>query len=254
LSLETLKAYELGRRVASRAQLMIVVRALNIDQRARNDLLLSAGYAMEPLRAGRAAVSRYLSLDEATEVVSERPWPSVVINEKLEILAANWLMVAVWGLSPDRLAHPVGRNVLTMTTERAFAGRALNWHEAVGGLIAMYKGHAHRAESLENPSTYFAALLELIYAGDPQFVREFLALWDATPPAYPDKVSWSYEIRWRIPDGGPMRFHCIASSVNEADCLDIDDWVPADAATWNELNALGLTATRDPSRAPHSLV
>lgn len=230
----TIKAYELGRRMPSRARLAALLDALELDRRVCNQIMIDAGYAP----SGRTSPSRFMSFEEATAAIRARPWPALVMSETIEMHAANDLALALWGFDTGRLDDPVMRNVLSMAAESTLAERCLNWEEAVGGIIAVFKGHRRGMESLEDPSAYFAAILDQVNRGRPELVKRFVNLWERTPPAAPDKVSWVYPVVWRVPRVGTMRFTCVVSSVNEVDSLDIDDWVPADSASHRNLERL----------------
>jgi hypothetical protein len=219
--------------------LLTILTALNVDQRLRNDVLVSAGFAPDAADAGRTAHGRLLTLEEAAAEEDQRPWPSTVINEKVEMLAANRFALRLWGIRRSRLDDPVARNVLTMSTERRIAERCLNWDVAIGALIALFKAHRHYNETLEHPSSYFAPVLERVYAGDPSLVRRFIDLWEQVPSDYLPKVAFTYPIIWRLPQLGTFHFHCLAYSVNEVDGLDLDEWTPADARTFRLVERLG---------------
>jgi hypothetical protein len=234
----TLRAYELGRRRPTRERLLTCLAALGIDQRTRNEALVAAGFAPEHAADGTAIGQRGLTLADAATAVEDRPWPAFVINENIEILAANRLALRLWGIRRTRLDDPITRNVMSMATERRIAERCLNWEEAIGGLMSLFKAHKHHAESLDQPSSYFSAVLDRVYAGDATLVRRFIELWERVPPSYPDSVTWTYPISWRVPQLGVFRFHCVAHVVNAVDGLDIDEWMPANARTFRLIERL----------------
>jgi hypothetical protein len=232
----TIKAYEGAVRKPPRYRMLVLLDALSPDRRARNDVLVAAGYAPD----GRIGASRYMTLEEATAAVHARPWPALVMSETIEMHVINDLALRLWGFDPARLLDPVRRSVLSMVAEPPLAERCMNWDEAVSGIIAVFKAHRGETESLDRPSAYLAAVLDEINRGAPALVNRFVDLWEATPPSTPDKVAWSYPIVWRVPRIGVMRFECLVTSVNEADCLDIDDWIPADAASHRNLERVRL--------------
>lgn len=234
----TLRSYELGRRRPGRDRLLRILDALNVDQYARNAILTDAGYAADVPLGGRILAQRYLSVDDAAVEVAARLWPAVVVDEHANLLAANDLFLKLWGVPRARLDHPVERNALAMSTERRVADRCIDWEAAVGGLMALWKSHLRKPETLDNPSPSFAAVLARVYAGDPKYVRRFIELWDAVAGEYPGRVTWTYPMEWRVPGLGDFRFRCVASSVNEIDCFDIDDWIPADVATFRLIEQL----------------
>ncbi len=245
---ETIRAYERGQRRATRGRLIALLDAINVDQRSRNDVLATAGFAIETAGGGRRSASRYLSVEEAVEQAESRPWPAFVVNELVEVLGMNDAGRRLWGLPASRFRRPVERNILTLATNRRFAAHFVNWEEAVGGLIALLKANWHRAESLDAPSSYFSAVLKHVYAGDRRLVKRFRALWQEVPPYFPERVAWTYSIVWSpAPGEGEIRFLCLSNSANEDDAFDIDDWVPADAKSSRNLERW-LAKTRSPRR------
>jgi hypothetical protein len=61
-------------------------------------------------------------------------------------------------------------------------------------------------------------------------------------------LRWAYELEWREPGYGTMRFQCFAWVVNEQDGIDIDDWIPMDAASWQVMER--IIADLDRARGP----
>ena len=241
--MDTVKAYEVGRRRPRRASLDRLLTILNVDWRSRNDILISGEFLPGPLwPGGRTSVERYLTVEEASEAVALRPWPSLVLNEKLEVLATNGAGYRILQVSPERLSDPMGRSLLTIVTEPDMAQRLVNWDDTVSGMIALFKAHMDRAESLDEPSSYFSAVLSRVYEGDARLVRRFIDLWEVTPGFYPQKVTWTYPMTFDIPDVGQIRFRGFVNSVNDVDCLDIDDWIPADPESFRCLDRLLASA------------
>ena len=242
---DTIKAYEHGQRRATRGRLVAILDAINPDQRSRNDILAGAGFPIESVGVGRRSATRFLTVEEAVAEAERRPWPAFVVNELVEVLAMNRAGRLLWGLPAERFEHPVERNIITLATDPTFAAHFVNWEEAVGGLVALMKAHWHRAESLDAPSAYLAAVLKYVYAGDRRLVQRFRALWETVPAYFPEKVSWTYSIAWSVaPGGDEIRFVCLANSANEDDAFDIDDWIPADARSFRNLQRALRTARR----------
>ena len=126
-------------------------------------------------------MERYLTVEEASKVVALRVWPSMLLNEKLEVLATNRAGLRMLQVGPERLTYPIGRSLLTIVMEPQIGQRLVNWDDAVSGMIALFKAHMDRAESIDEPSSYFSAVLDRVYEGDAGLVRRFLELWEATP-------------------------------------------------------------------------
>ena len=239
ISEDTVKAYEVGRRRPSPAALDRLFMVLNVDWRSRNDILTSGEFSPGPLwPGGRTNAERYLTVEEASEEVALRPWPSLVLNEKLEVLATNEAGYRIMEIDPERLSDPLKRSLLTIVTEPQMSQRLVNWDDAVAAMIALFKAHMDRAESLDEPSAYFSAVLARIYEGDAGLVRRFLDLWEVTPGFYPQKVTWTYPVSFDFPDVGRINLRGFVNSVNDVHCLDIDDWIPVDSESFRHLDRL----------------
>jgi len=251
ISSSSIKSYELGRRRPTSAHLRQIFDALNADWRIRSEIMVALGLVPElPALGGRASVERYMTLDEATEAIAHRAWPALVLNERVELLAMNRAGFRILPIEPERLHDPVERNLLVVALDPKHAWRLVNWDEGVSLMIATFKAHIHGPESLEDPSSYFSAVLGRVYAGDPRLVRRFIELWDAIPGSYPSKVSWNYQMVWRTPESEVLRFRCFVNSVNELHCLDIDDWFPGDAESFARLERLLVSPPPLPLQSP----
>lgn len=239
LSIDTVKAYEVGRRRPTPAGLNRLLTLLNVDWRTRNEVLMAAGFLQGPLfPGGRTRAERYLSIEEASKAAAQRTWPVLVLNEKLEVLALNDAAFAIVPVDPERLARPVERSLLAMLTDPAIGPRLVNWELGASMMIALFKAHMDRAESLDQPSSYFSAVLDHVCSGYGPLVRRFLDLWNITPGSYPRKVTWGYPIIWNTPEVGELRFNGFVNSVNEVHCIDTDDWIPADEESFRRLDTL----------------
>ncbi len=108
----------------------------------------------------------------------------------------------------------------------------------MGIILAGWRGHHRGPESFEQPSPYFAAVLERFLQGDPKYVQRFLHLWETAPVGLQYKVRWSYPVVWDDPTIGPLRFHCLCTCANEEDGIDFHDWIPVDSETWVALTSV----------------
>jgi transcriptional regulator with XRE-family HTH domain len=240
VSAESLRAYETGRRRPSRDTLNAVLDALAVDPARRNAILRGAGFTDDATWVGRQADSPEYSFDEATALMREVPWPAHINSETFEVLAANDLIQAVWGI--DMVAEfpdPVDRNMAAMLTTRRFGDPLVNWDAAVTMFASMVKG-GYGAEAIhdDGPNSYLAAVTERLLSGDPSYVQRFLRIWnDATGEVR--KWRFTYPVVWQRDDLPEMRFLVIVSPANLHDYMTFNDWVPVDAATWQ---ALGLLA------------
>jgi transcriptional regulator with XRE-family HTH domain len=232
LSASSFKAYEGGRRNPSRPRLIAILDALDVNQTDRNAILFAAGFAIEPNRVLPEPSTRNMPLSRAAEEIHRYRWPAFVVNERMEIVDANAAGRRLWRLDPTApgAAH-VERNALALATDPEVASHVVNWDEAVSTLIAAWKA-SFGDEDLDQPSGYFAQMLDRLTSGDPALVERTMSLWERTPAAYPADYRAAYPVIWDEPPFGQMRFQCFAWAVNTIDGVDIDDWIPADADSW----------------------
>jgi len=238
ISLHTLKAYEQGRRHPSVQYLRSVLDALKLDRTERGQILEAAGYALDwqdlgpdPRDFGYDATGAQAEVDRAS-------YPCFVLSEFAEVICANQLVQRLWGVDLRVEYTDVhDRNLLSVASNPRFADRCENWDEAVGTLVAVFKGHHRGNEALEAPSPYFKRVLERFMAGDPRYVRRFLELWEKVPPATM-QLRWHYRVVWRDPAAGRMEFDCLVTTCNVRDGWAFDDWIPVDAPSWAALERL----------------
>jgi transcriptional regulator with XRE-family HTH domain len=243
VSLGSVKAYEQGRRHPSRPQLVAMMGALKVTRAVRNEVLAAAGFAIDVEAIPDPAIRRLNREDALREVRSQR-WPSFLINEHAEILGANVAGRMLWQIEPYGSLFRLGDPAILVATNAEIVKRIINWEEAVAQQIAGWKSKARGTENLDEPSPYFARVIENLQRGDPDVVRRFVDIWDRTKPAFQLSRRWSYSIVWNEPEFGTMKFKCFAWSVNDEDGLDIDDWIPSDAETWVVLDRM-LGRARD---------
>src|SRR4029078_7920957 len=102
--------------------------------------------------------------------------------ERAQVVAANALVQLVWGVDMEReYPDPLERNLLAVARDPRFAGRLVNWDEAVAVIVATFKSYHRAPETVEEPSPYFASVLERFLAGDPKYVGGFLDLLEDAP-------------------------------------------------------------------------
>ncbi|TMB69402.1 MAG: helix-turn-helix transcriptional regulator [Chloroflexi bacterium] len=240
VSLGTVKAYEHGERHPSRDSLLAILNALALEQIARNEILTSAGFAPQGAPLAPDVTPGYVfTLDEAARHIEEHPWPACVVNEVMEIVAANTVAQRLWDVDFAReLTTPIERNFLSVASNPRFASKVPNWDEGVGVGVAILKGHHRDPQTSPEASTaYFAGVMEHFLQGDPQYIARFLKLWEEVPPRAP-KVRWSFPVLWDEPGLARMSFKVLISSASEPDALAFNDWIPTDAATWEALTTI----------------
>jgi transcriptional regulator with XRE-family HTH domain len=238
VSPETLRAYEAGRRRPSRQNLDAVLDALKLDRTEANRIRLALGFAADFRDYGIPGVADQFTLDELAAEIERVPWPAFAANEMMEILVANPMIQKLWRVDLNReFLEPFERNALKVASSPRFASHLVNWDEAIGSLVGMWKGHHRGSESLDASSPYFERLLKDFFAGDPTYVRRFLDVWERTPAREP-KIRVHYPVVWHDDDVGEMRFLGIMGPGNQWEALAWNDWIPADAESHQRLERL----------------
>lgn len=129
ISTRHLSFVESGRALPSREMVMHLAERLDVPLRARNALLVAAGYAPlfreRPLSDPQLAAAR-----EAVNLVlkGHEPYPALALDRHWNIVATNnALAPLLTGASPDLLKPPV--NVLRLSLHpEGIAASIVNWH------------------------------------------------------------------------------------------------------------------------------
>jgi transcriptional regulator with XRE-family HTH domain len=129
ISTRHLSFVESGRAVPSREMVMHLAERLDVPLRARNALLVAAGYA--PLFRERALSDPQLAAArEAVELVlkGHEPYPALAIDRHWTIVAANTALAPLLaGASPELLKPPVNALRLSLHPD-GIAASIVNWH------------------------------------------------------------------------------------------------------------------------------
>lgn len=246
VSVASIKSYESGKRHPSRPYLTAILDALKVERGARNDILAAAGFVPDGLSLVPGEPRGTFSRAESAELVSEAKWPAFVLDEYVGVVAANDLVQRLWGVDlRTEFTDPVDRNLLSVASNPRFADRCLNWDEAIGIIVSVFKRKEWgQPERLDDPSPVFAAVLQRFLSGDPRYVTRLLEIWQKTPATVWDqKMRWSYPVLWKAPDGGIIRFECVASVASHADSTNFNDWIPVGSDSWATLERLMNPAT-----------
>ena len=242
VSLAAVKSYEQGTRHPSRPYLVALLDAMKIEREERGAILVAAGYAHDWQELGPVEGDLDYTLEGAQAAIDCTPWPAFVVNENVEVIAANKLVQQFWGVDlRTEFLDQTERNMLIMASEPRFAAHVANWDEAVGTMVAMFKGHHRGAEALDNPSPNFKAILDRFLAGDPQYIARFLKLWQEVEPRQPEQ-RWSYPMVWNADGIGLIRFQSMVSNASFKRSWAFNDWTPTDADSWSNLTALWSAA------------
>lgn len=239
ISVASIKAYEAGRRHPSRPYLTAILDAMQVDRSVRNRVLSATGYAPDGLEVRPPNITEWwFTADEAQCEIDGYAWPSFVLTERGEVAAANAVAQRLWDVDLSReYLDAIERNLLCVASDPKFADRLVNWDEAMGRIASVFSSFHRHPETLEKPSPYFQAVLQRFLKGDPKYVGRFLEIWRSAPP-YGGKTRWTYPVVWEEPGVGRMRFTAVVSPANESDGLAFNDWMPADAESWEGLGRL----------------
>lgn len=238
---DTLRRWEDGSRRPSEARLRQVLEALKLAGAAGNEILSGAGYSPQPTLFPNWRFPGYFYKREELDAAVERvPWPQFVLDNNVEVIAANTAIEAVWGVdfAVERMRRTRAQmNLLSVASDLHFAERLVNWDECVAVMAATFKGQPQDPETLDEPSVYLNAVLAEFAGGNPQFLRRLIDVFAKTPPREP-KVRWEYPVVWRDEEFGEMRFMGVVTTASEPDGLGFNDWIPLDSETWAALTKL----------------
>ena len=238
VSVDTVSAYEQGRRRPTIGSLTAVLDALKLDRLEANQVRHALGFAADYLRLGEVNPTYDFSVEELHEWVERTPWPQFVLDENIQVVVGNSVVQELWAVDFEREFPTIqDRNLTSFATNRRFADRAVNWDEMVAYNVAVWKGHHLGPESLDHPSPYFEAALRQIAKGDPDYIRRFLNVWEKTQAKTP-KVRDRYRVVWCDPEHGEMRFLALSCAANQSAGLWFHDWIPVDADSWTVLEAM----------------
>jgi len=227
VSTRHLSYVETGRSKPSRAFLMHVAEHLDVPLRARNDLLVAAGYA--PIYRATALDAPALGqVRRALDFIlrQQEPYPAIVLDRHWNILLANAatgrLVEAL--LEPDVVGELGGNAMRLMFHPRGFRPHIVNWEPTAAALIQWL--HRDVLSGFADPES--RRLLEemLGYPGVPARWRT-LDLDVSTAPFLP--------IEFRKGDLALRYFTALTSLGTPHDItlqeLRIESYFPADEAT-----------------------
>ncbi len=235
----TVKSYELGRRRPSPHHLRALLTAYQLNHEERCAILEGAGFVGDDRMANENVVRIYFTAEEAGADVQRRAWPAFVLDEFSRVVAANDVVQRLWGVDlRHEFTNPIERNLLSLASQPRFADRCVNWDEAIGLILTVFKAHDWAPGRVEDPGPYFASVMEHFMKGDPKYVARFLKLWEEAPSVWDKKERFTFPVVWDEPGIGIMRFESLQSSASDPLGLAFNDWIPLDAATWQRLEQL----------------
>lgn len=248
----TLRRWEDGSRRPTEARLRALLEALDCPSAEANAILDAAGFSMQHTLFPEERFPNYFyTAEELQTVVEDVPWPEFVLNDKAEVVAANFAIQALWRVDYAwEKAHrtPAQMNLLSVASDHRFAEYLTNWDEAVGSLISALKGSPREGPSPDDTQDdpYFNAVLAEFVRGDPMFLKRLINTWESTPPREP-KCRWTVPIVWSDTDFGEMRFRSVINTASEPDGLAFQDWIPLDAESWQVLERVKARGIPSPA-------
>lgn len=214
---------ERGRSVPGRGMVVRLAESLELPLRARNVLLLRAGYApaysesafeQEDLRAVREALRAILAGHE--------PWPAMIVNRAGELILANSACALFFdNLPPHLLAAPVNTRRLALHPQ-GLASRILNFDA-----WAPHVTETLRRELLHNPDPRIEALLEELDG------------YIAYAPMPTNHTGFAVPLELSTPNGPMKLITTLTTFVTTTDVLlselRMEAFLPADNATADRL-------------------
>jgi transcriptional regulator with XRE-family HTH domain len=248
LAIASIRAYEHGRRRPSQAALLSLIAALGIPRERANPILYNVGYAADLTGVIDKELTPY-TFDELRTRADALRWPAFVTNGTFEVTYLNRAALAVIeaDLGEGYLGNE-GRNLLAGISDEHVASRLENWDEVVTFICGLIKGDQEWGSvELAHPSPLLHRPLEQFLQGDAERIRRFVQLWQTAPPI-PNRLQHSYEVRWRHGRGQTMSFSCRMTLADVYTNVHWNEWLPADARTWQLL----AQATREHAPGPTS--
>jgi transcriptional regulator with XRE-family HTH domain len=251
VSPETIRGYEKGRARPTRARLEALIEALKIPNGAANEIRQSIGYTLVPtVHQGPNEEHRYYTADELDGVVETVPWPEFVVNDPVEVVAANSTVQALWRIDfahERKVRTRAQMNLLAVASATNIGDRVKNWEEIVGILVSIFKANTPAPYSLDAPTPYFEEVVRHFASGAPAFLSRLFDVWNRAEPMQ-GKIRWTYPVIWLDPDVGELRFLATVSLANEEHSTFFNDWHPIDAATWEALERVKARGIPRPRR------
>jgi transcriptional regulator with XRE-family HTH domain len=232
-SVSAIKAYENGTRHPSQAALGSIIDALGVPREDANRIRAGAGYAVDWYTLLNERYTSDLAWLEAA--VQRPPWPVFVTNQAIDLVYWNRTFESVWDVDVlKEFTDPGERNFLAGASDPNFADCFENYDEVVTFMIGLAKGDPRWEQNPERPAPWLQAPLQRFLSGDPAYIRRFFELWEKAAPL-PHRTRHTYDLRWLYRREHPMRFTGIVTVVDIWNELSWNDWIPADAETWQAL-------------------
>ena len=237
LSKEAIRGYEDGRRHPKREHLMRLLTALRLDAIDRRQMMVDAGFAPDSRVDAELIAQISHTIDSAVAECTRHPWPAFVLDDIGDIAGANAAYEALTGWDFSR-GSGAERNAFCLVAIPSFADHLVNFDEMASTIMSIFKASRVSPQDLQHPGPRFGPAMQRFLAGDPEYVKRMLDIWQRTPIDWTHREHWSYPVVWRHTPGVILRFEAIVTSASLIDDLLIIDWIPLDAKTWRALERI----------------
>ncbi len=230
LSTDAVAAYEQGRRApGNESAVDQLADALGLDRLDASELRVAAGFTAPPqgllgrMERFRAAASVWDEVDG--------PWPTLIMNERHEIVAWNSMANAVAEMDIGTLPA-LHRNLLRMASTKRFDHYLRNWEQIIGRLISVLKSEGASMDDSAGMPSYLNAIVADIAATpeDSYLLNRLFPLWASAGPWIEGQRN-VHPIEWQLADATRLSFVGVFREWSTYDGLFTFDWHPADAAT-----------------------
>ncbi|MGD9889794.1 MAG: helix-turn-helix domain-containing protein [Dehalococcoidia bacterium] len=259
VSKDIIASYEQGRREPTSETLGAILGAMNLRRDEADAILTDAGLDRTPPPRLKVMAKRGRPLDAIQAEIDSYPWPSLVTNERYEVIAWNPPATKVAEMDfATELPLQEQRNLMRISAMPHYAeGRVVNWDEIVSFLLAYYKHNNMSIEQPDEDSRYFETLIADL-ATNPAYSNAFprmMRLWPEVQP-WQEGRRPVFPAVWRVNDDTELRFSCILGAWSEFNATWSFDWFPADAQTWDWLGTpashVDLSSRSRRSRVKHT--
>ncbi len=254
---ESLYSYESGRRRPARETLDRILDVLGVKTREADSIRYDMGFSTVT-----APPSLHIRRSDCHQYLDEVPWPQMIQNSFLEILDVNnvsRLLISWFDQSREEYTRTsVPKQVLSRIICAAAFDRRLPY---VVNLDEVLKNHISSWKYLHGPGSdelppWLDECLDTITLVDKlkqrsgSLLARFLRLWEITPAMAPRARHYSRTIIAST-DLGYMEFWAQTTLVDEQEVIYAIDMIPANAHTWQGLDAIKTGNIPVPEKLTH---
>ena len=194
----------------------------------------AAGFASpDALVPGDTLAAYYIGEAEARDEIERVRWPKFVVNDALEVVAANRAAIGLWDFEVDFEVSGRTRaqlSLLAILADPRVASHVANLDACFGSAVGILKAALEKRLPTTDAAIFAEAVLAECAARDPSTIRRLLRIWEATPATTP-RAQATYDVVWRDGQGVEIGLMAVTSVCNEPDGLFYHDWYPVDAAS-----------------------